>query len=177
MTSRMTSDIRGLRRRDVCRVVAGAILSHAERDGFRIIEFSVMDNHIHLICEAASRTALARGVMALKTSIAMRLNKLWERHGKMFAERYHDHVLKMPTEVRNALAYVLNNARKHAAEQGRRMARGWIDPCSSARWFFGVEKRALGLPRPETWLLQTGWRQAGPIQIDQVPGGLRLAGS
>ena len=41
---------------------------------------------------------------------------VFERRGSVFADRYHDRVLKTPREVRNALRYVLGNGRKHAAE-------------------------------------------------------------
>ena len=46
------------------------------------------------------------------------LNRLMGRSGKVFAERYHMHVLKTPREVRAARAYVLQNARRHAAQGG-----------------------------------------------------------
>ena len=41
--------------------------------------------------------------------IARVLNKLWRRRGRVFADRYHDRILKTPREVKNALVYVLAN--------------------------------------------------------------------
>ena len=104
----------------------------------RVIEFSVMSNHLHLLCEGKDRDVLARGLQGLFTRIARAVNRALGRSGRVFTDRYHDRVLKTPREVRNALAYVLNNARKHAAELGRRKPARWIDPCSSARVFFGL---------------------------------------
>ena len=66
----------------------------------------------------------------------------------MFADRYHDHVLRTPTEVRNAVRYVLANAVRH----GMRFATG-VDPFSSA------DPTSVGLPEPHTWLLTRGWRR------------------
>ena len=86
----------------------------------------------------------------------------------MFAERYHRHVLRTPREVRNGLAYALNNARRHARQHGRRKPRGRIDPCSTARALFGLEQPSL--PAPRTWLLRVGWHKAGPVHADEVPG-------
>ena len=92
------------------------------------------------------------------------------RSGTVFGDRYHDHVLKTPTEVRNAILYVLNNARRHASKHGRAKPRGWIDPCSSARCFYGLSDDPSPLPRARTWLLSGGWMRAGPVSVDDVIG-------
>jgi hypothetical protein len=133
-----------------------------------VVEFSVMSNHLHLICEADDRNALARGLQGLFIRIARRLNRHLGRRGRLFADRYHDRVLKTPREVRSALAYVLNNARRHAAQRGRFYARDWLDLCSSAPEFFGLIKPWL--PRARSWLLGTGWKRAGPVSMCEVPG-------
>ena len=163
-------DIRSLRRGPCFRVVKSALAAGGDRAGFRVVEYSVQANHVHLICEAADRMALARGLQGLFTRIARGLNRLLARTGKVFADRYHAHILRTPGEVRNALAYVLHNARRHAARFGRRLPRGWVDPCSSAPAFFGlVDGPAVAAPR--TWLLREGYRRAGPVRIDEVPVG------
>jgi hypothetical protein len=66
-------------------------------------------------------------------------NRVFRRTGPVLADRAHVRVLRTPREVRHAIAYVLLNARRHAAKAGRlvhdRIAR--IDPASSGRWFEG----------------------------------------
>lgn len=44
----------------------------------------------------------------------------------MYADRFHDRVLKTPREVRSALAYVLHKAKKHGlrVKLGLRVERG-----------------------------------------------------
>jgi hypothetical protein len=85
-------------------------------------------------------------------------------------------VLRTPREVRNALGYVLLNARRHAR---RLWAELRIDPASSGRWFDGWRRKrpaagpsAEGMPvaAPRTWLLARGWRRHGLIDPDEVPG-------
>jgi hypothetical protein len=82
-------------------------------------------------------------------------------------------VLKSPTQVRNALRYVLLNARKHGSRR-----RG-IDPASSGRWFDGwrgAPKRDDGIgggrevAAPRSWLLGVGWRKRGLIGVDEDVG-------
>ncbi|HWB82260.1 MAG TPA: hypothetical protein VG755_45160 [Nannocystaceae bacterium] len=79
--------------------------------------------------------------------------------------------------MKHALAYVLDNARRHAAQRGQRHADGWLDPFSSARAFSGWRSvRAQHgsdppwLSAPATWLLRVGWRRHGLLELDAVPG-------
>jgi hypothetical protein len=131
---------------------------------------------IHLVVEAADRRALARAMQGLEIRMAKGLNKVMERQGRVFADRYHAKVLKSPTQVRAALVYVLTNGKKHLAAFGHKLPEGWVDPCSSAPWFDGwtVGGPLLYLPGPiappGTWLLAVGYQRAGgPIAPDELP--------
>ena len=117
-------------------------------------------------------------MQGLLIRIARALNKLWQRRGAVFADRYHDRVLTSPREVRNVLVYVLGNGKKHAAE-GRMVAVPQaIDMFTSAPWFDGfrepVTVRDLeAIPRTvtaaHTWLLTIGWRRHGLLSVHEVP--------
>jgi hypothetical protein len=83
----------------------------------------------------------------MEIRIARGLNRVMKRSGRVFADRYHSRILRTPSEVRNAVNYVLRNYRKHAQEWGEHLPPTWRDPyCSSTR-------RELTTP-PRTWLLQ-----------------------
>jgi hypothetical protein len=141
-----------------------------EKAGFRLVHFTVQGNHLHLICEAKDRERLARGLQGLAIRVAKRLNAKLGRRGKLFAQRYHARILRTPTEVRNALVYVLNNARRHDPS----VAWDWVDPLSSAGFFDGWriphhDVAARDGPAPaNTWLLTTGWRFRGLIAFDEI---------
>jgi hypothetical protein len=90
-------------------------------------------------------------------------------------------MLETPKKVRNALRYVLLNARRHAAATSKAVR---LDPASSARWFDGWKRKENvtagvsatasreGPPvaRARTWLLTVGWRRHGLIDPADVPG-------
>lgn len=144
-------------------VVLRALTASSKRE-FRVVHYAVLSNHLHLICEAESERALSRGMQGVTVRLARGLNREWRRRGTVFDARYHVHVLKTPTEVRNALAYVFHNARRHGVP-----FRGTVDPFSSARWFESWKKpiaqdpcRPNPLLRARTWLLETGWRRSRP---------------
>ena len=143
------------------------------RDDFRVVEFSVQDDHLHLIVEADDSDALARGMK----SFSVRANRLFNTaalrgRGRVWADRYHRRDLTSARQVRNALVYCLQNYKKH-----QRVTSGSprIDPCSSARWFQGwtaIRQHDDG-PRPteraRTVLLRTAWQKHGFIHPGEAP--------
>jgi REP element-mobilizing transposase RayT len=181
------ASLRTLRRRDCYRVLRAAFVHGCCRNQgrFRICQYSVQRTHIHMIVEARDRQAISRGVQAFCIRAARGLNRLVARKGAVFGDRYHEQPLTSPRQVRNALVYVLNNARRHGEHRGmptgmqRRWPVEWIDNYSSAVYFDGWQNvRALGRPPPDepapvvparTWLLGHGWRRHGPIALDEMP--------
>jgi REP element-mobilizing transposase RayT len=150
-----------------------AAIAAASSERFRVIHFSVQDDHVHLIVEASDREALIHGVQGLSIRAARAVNHAFRRRGRLWTDRYHARDLGSPREVRNAIVYVLLNRRKHAA-----WARG-IDRRSSGAWFDGWAPEAKApagpaAPSPlfaaRTWLATAGWRRCGLIGPDERPG-------
>ncbi len=148
-----------------------------EQGRFRVVHYALMRNHAHLVVEAATSRDLACGMKAIGARLARAVNRESRRCGAVLADRYHLHVLRTPREVRNAIAYVLLNARKHAAQVGRVLGRATgIDAASSGRWFAGWRTRiqsardAPAVAAPRTWFLSVGWRRFGLIDPSDVPG-------
>ena len=128
----------------------------AERFDVTIVQFSLQGNHAHFVVEAAGDAALSRAMQGFGVRVARALNRVMKRRGRVLADRYHAHVLRTPREVRRAVAYVRDNARKHApraalARPDRQVA--LVDPFSST----GGD---VVLPPPRTWLMRVGWRRA-----------------
>jgi len=91
-------------------------------------------------------------LQGLGVRIAKALNRMMGISGRVFADHYHSRIVKTPTELVNAIAYVLGN---HAHHFGEATA---VDPYSSAA--LEGERRERVLSHPRTWLLRTGWRRA-----------------
>jgi hypothetical protein len=97
-------------------------------------------NHIHLICEADSAEALARGIQGWSVRVARGLNRVLGRRGPVFADRYHAEIITTPSQTRATLCYVLHNGRRHGERLDSRL-RG-ADAYSSAWWFDGGKTMA-----------------------------------
>jgi REP element-mobilizing transposase RayT len=180
ITLRVGRRIPSLRRQVLARRVKIALLKQrtkleeAAEGTFQIVHFTIQDDHMHLIVEASDKRKLARGVMGLEIRIARSINKVLGRKGRFWAERYHRHDLRTPTETRNALRYVLQNLQKHYRVIG---VQGLADPNSSAATFDGFTRPptlfddSLRWPRvpPSTWLLNVGWRRYGLLDPADIP--------
>jgi REP element-mobilizing transposase RayT len=175
ITVKVLGDVPNLRRGPLFRCIRKALVVARERFGLAIVHYSVQKTHVHLIAEADDKTALSRGMQGLGVRLARRLNKRLGRRGTVFKERYHARLVRDAVQARRALLYVLNNARRHAAQRGWYYRADWCDPCSSASSFEGwrAPPRTRDPPHmaaPTTWLLSAGWRMWGPLDIGMIPG-------
>jgi REP element-mobilizing transposase RayT len=166
-----------LRRRAEYAAIRAAFAAGCDRFGFRLVHYAVLDDLLHLLVEAKDRDALSRGLQGLLVRVAKALNKLWSRRGRVFADRYHGRVLESPRAVRNALSYVMHDARQHVARNRVVPAMHAIDVYTSAPWFDGwkesITVRGLeGVARPvapsRTWLLSVGWRRHGLLSATEA---------
>ncbi|MGZ5039090.1 MAG: transposase [Usitatibacter sp.] len=136
-TWRMSAGVWNLRTRRCFRVLERAMYAGAVRFGFRLVHYSVMGNHVHLIVEAPDRKALGRAMKGLGVRIAKALNRVMGRSGPVIGDRYHAHVLRTPSEVKRARGYLLTNAQHHYGHTGE-------DAYASVRPVIA----------PRTWLLR-----------------------
>jgi REP element-mobilizing transposase RayT len=151
VTVRFTRGTWNLRSQRCFEPIRKALAEVARREGVRVVHFSVQHNHVHLMIEAEDRRVLSSAMRSLLIRVARGINGVMGASGRRIAERYHEHVLKTPTETRNALRYVMRNRVHHLARWGKSSV-PFVDPFSS-------ESRALeGLIKPpESWLLQHAW--------------------
>jgi REP element-mobilizing transposase RayT len=183
VTTRLRRAVGNLRSSRRHRVVRASIRRAAERFGMRVVHYSLQRDHLHLLVEAVDRRALSRGMQGLNIRIARALNRVANRRGKAFGDRYHARQLSSPLEVRRALVYVLNNGRKHALQRGECWSARAIDSYSSACHFSGWRRPATLFTTPSppvtvpagSWLLSKGWLRHGKIDPSEVPSAATFA--
>jgi putative transposase len=173
VTLRARPDVPSLRTRSTFVAVRTA-LAAASKSDFRLVQFSVQVDHLHLMVEGTDTRTLALGIRGLIIRVARAINRALGREGSVWNDRYHARALTTPREVRHGLVYVLMNFRKHVRHQP------WgLDPCSSAPWFDGLRGAVHAAPAdgapvaaPRTWLAGVGWRRHGLIGIYERPVGV-----
>jgi REP element-mobilizing transposase RayT len=179
-----------LRKMDLYAALRKATLTTAKREDMRIVHVSIQNSHVHLLVEAEGKTALALGMQGFKISAAKWINRaLWERggsrgplcKGQVFEDGYYLEVIESPRQARNALAYVLNNWRRHREDRGEDTYKlvdrfstgirfdGWKEREGQGRWDAPAGYEELIVWEPRTWLLTTGWRKYGLISVYERP--------
>jgi hypothetical protein len=197
VTLKVRAGLPSLRLPAVVREIEATFRRASEREDFRRVHYSIQDDHAHLIVEANGTAALGRGMKSLASRFAFAVNRALGRTGRVLAERYHLRVMKCLRQVRNTLAYVLLNKRRHVAKRIARLKRSGVkvaelartgallDPASSARWFEGWRRdvpvdrlppeplgAAPAVAAAHTWFLRAGWRRYGLLDPNEIPGGL-----
>jgi hypothetical protein len=145
-------------------------IARASVDRFRVIHFSIQQDHGHFIVEGDEPRRARGGMHGLAIRLALAVNRVLGRRGKVVGDRFHARPLATPRQMRTSLVYVLLNFRKHLR------APAGIDPRSSGPHFSGWQ-RAPGLPAlatatalPSTWMARTGWRLAGGLlRVEEHP--------
>ena len=183
VTLRVLDDVPRLRCARFLREFRKTLRKGARRPGFRVVHYSIQDDHAHFVVEAQGKVCLANGMKSLGARFARCVNRVFERAGRVLADRFHHVVKRTPTEVRWALAYVLLNVRKHFWQRRRRAPPVVLDGASSGLWFDGWKGRAppsagryadpgreCEVAPARSWLLTRGWRRIGLIDPAEVPG-------
>lgn len=178
MTVRVRPGVPSLRSKRFVREFRRSLRQACERGEFRVVHFSIQRDHAHLIVESAGKAALGRGMKSVSARLARAVNRVFRRRGPVLDGRYHLRVLRTPSEVRNAIAYVLLNARKHWRQRNGSAPPVRVDAASSAATFDGWRRGTASsrghdppaVARPRTWLLKAGWRRHGLIDPAELPG-------
>jgi REP element-mobilizing transposase RayT len=148
----------------------------AQKFGLTINHFAILKNHLHLIVEVSGNAALGRGMRSFAGRFARAVRKRMKIAGPVFTGRYHLHVLKTPTEMKNALKYLFLNFARHSDlldhvdefcsavffHDLRGLLKGAANPLLArqlARW--GPRGTPPYLRPPASWLARAGWMRAG----------------
>jgi REP element-mobilizing transposase RayT len=159
------------------------VLTHfLGRKDFRVVHISIQSTHLHLLVEAADRSALTRNMQGFAIRAARAINQAMDgRHGKVFAYRYHATQITTSRQARSCLAYVLNNWRHHRQDLASiRASEAALDPYSSGISFTGwrgapryripPSYTPLPVSAAQTDLLDHSWRRHGTIDVFHTPG-------
>ena len=180
VTLRLKDRIRmSLRNGKSYKALRAVLLVMLDQPGFRIIHVSIQKNHLHLLIEAKDKRALTDGMHRFGLNAARAINATISGSGKVFKFRYHATQIKTTWHARSALAYVINNWRRHRADlESAITMKASVDPYASglshpawAARFTAVPAYYEPLPvsQPRTWLLREGYKRHGEVDPWETP--------
>ncbi len=89
-------------------LVQEALLFHDETK-YRLSAWSVMPNHVHLLCTPNISRSLGEIMHSLKSYTANEANKILGREGRFWQKEYFDRYIRNARHYTKVLAYIENN--------------------------------------------------------------------
>jgi REP element-mobilizing transposase RayT len=142
VTVKLRIGIPNLRQKHVIEALERCFSKAKDRFEFELNAYTVMSNHFHFLVYVRSNEALRRGMQGLNIRIARTINRLFNREGKVFADRFHARVVRGWNAIKKALRYVVQNARKHQVA----IPAGQWDRYSSGHYRHASSTKAKPLP-------------------------------
>jgi len=106
-----------LKRPELAGIVA-ANLRHFDGKRYRLGDFVVMPNHVHLLACLLGQTDLQKQCYSWKKYTATRINHALRRRGRFWHEESFDHLVRSPEEFDHLSRYIIENAKKAHLKEG-----------------------------------------------------------
>jgi REP element-mobilizing transposase RayT len=94
-----------------CRGVVEACLRHDDGSKYRLGQFVIMPNHVHVLVNMAPGHGLSETIKAWKSVSARRIGKRVGRTGSFWVDEYFDHAVRQEKSLRRFVRYIRDNPR------------------------------------------------------------------
>jgi REP element-mobilizing transposase RayT len=84
-------------------------LLHFDDQRYRLLEWCVMPNHVHVLIHCIKGTRIGELVKSWKIHTTRGINQMLGRQGSLWAPDYHDRYIRDLDHFNNAKAYIRNN--------------------------------------------------------------------
>ena len=92
-----------------CAAVMRDALFHFDGDRYRLLDWCVMPNHIHLLIYVPEGSRLGDLVKSWKIHTCREINRLLGRSSSLWAKDYHDRFIRDERHLNSARAYIRRN--------------------------------------------------------------------
>ena len=111
-----------LRRPDFARIVGDSLL-HFDGERYRMGDFVVMPNHVHLLAAFATAESLYEQCDSWMHYTAFQINKKLKRAGKFWQSEPFDHLVRSPEQYERLRRYIRDNPKKAGLQPGEYLYR------------------------------------------------------
>ncbi|HEY1120311.1 MAG TPA: transposase [Haloferula sp.] len=92
-----------------CAQVVQDLLIHGQGDSYKLIEWCIMPNHVHVLIRLSDNVSLGQIVKKWKAPASIAINRLLGRSGSLWLEDYHDRFIRDLDHFQNAVIYIREN--------------------------------------------------------------------
>jgi REP element-mobilizing transposase RayT len=89
-------------------IVQNALL-HFDANRYRLLEWCIMPNHVHVLIHCPAGTQIGEIVKSWKTHSAREINRVLLRQGSLWSHDYHDRYIRDSVHLVNVRSYIRNN--------------------------------------------------------------------
>ncbi|MCM2371004.1 transposase [Aporhodopirellula aestuarii] len=107
-----------LRRQELSNIVAKSLL-HFDGERYRMGDFVVMPNHVHLLCAFGSETAMREQFDSWQHYTACRINRQIGARGSFWQGDPFDHLVRSPEQYDYLRRYVRDNPKRAGLQAGQ----------------------------------------------------------
>ena len=111
-----------LRRPELARIVADSLL-YFDANRYRMGDFVVMPNHVHLLVVFGSEDALKGQCDSWLHFTAVQINRALGEKGKFWQQEPFDHLVRSPEQYDYLRQYIADNPRKAGLQPGEYLLR------------------------------------------------------
>ena len=109
VTSRINGGDNRLRQKEIKNLYLEVIMWAKKRFPFELNNFSVMDNHIHLVIKPLRNASLSKIMQWISSVFAKRWNKLHHRSGHVWGERFFSRIIVGIVDFMRVFMYIDDN--------------------------------------------------------------------
>ena len=97
-----------LRRHDCAITLQGNLIAgHLQH--YRLIDWCVMPNHVHVLLKLVEASSLGNVMKSLKGASAVEINRVLQRSGTLWQREYHDRLVRDLDHFHDCRSYIRNN--------------------------------------------------------------------
>ena len=101
-----------LLKRPEIRDVVERAMRHFDQARYRLGEFIVMSNHVHVVITPWGDHTLSAILHSWKSFTSHEINRMLQRTGTLWQKESFDHIVRSPEEMERIVSYIRNNGRR-----------------------------------------------------------------
>lgn len=92
-----------------CAAIVQAKLIAGHPNRYRLIDWCVMPNHVHVLCKTNDALSLGEIIRSWKGGSSVEINRLLQRTGRLWQREYYDRFIRDLDHYYDCRAYIRNN--------------------------------------------------------------------
>lgn len=123
-----------------CAAIVQAKLLAGHLSDYRLIDWCIMPNHVHVLCRLAGSSSLGDVIRSWKGTSAVEINRLLNRSGHLWMADYFDRYIRDLDHFHDCRAYIRNNPVKAGLCD---QPENWLFSSAGSRWNPDASERGL----------------------------------